>query len=97
MQQYYTSPLAEQDIDDIVTYIAGENIDAADKFLDAFFDAVSKLVDNPEMGHRREDLTSHRVKFWTFKWYYLIIYRPIKPLEIVRVLSGYRDIANMMI
>ena|SRR3990167_2464528 len=93
---YYLSPIAEQDIDEVITYIAQENSAAAHKFLDALYDAMEKLSDNPYLGHLREDLTDKPVKFWTFRWHYLIIYKPIFPLEIVRVLSGYRDIINLI-
>lgn len=48
------------------------------------------------MGHTREDLTLHSVRFWTFKWHYLVVYTPKSPIEIVRVLSGFRDIPGLL-
>lgn len=93
---YYLTSIAEQDIDDIITYIAKENPSAAHAFLDSLYIAMAKLADQPHLGHTRTDLTSRPVKFWTFKWHYLIIYKPLKPLEIIRVLSGYRDIINLI-
>lgn len=96
VQRYFLSPAAEQDIDEIVTYLAQENPQAAHTFLDALFNAMEHLADNPDMGHLREDLTDKPVKFWPFKWHYLIIYKPEIPVEIVRVLSGYRDIIDLI-
>lgn len=96
MTSCFLSPAAEQDIDEIVTYIANENPSVAKTFLDSLFDAMDKLSHNPEMGHLRDDLTDKPVKFWPFKWHYLIIYRSSTPLEIVRVLSGYRDVVNLI-
>ena len=93
---YFLSPEAERDIDEIITYIAQENPTAALTFLDALYLAMEKLSDNPHLGHLREDLTDKPVKFWTFKWHYLVIYKPVSPIEIVRVLSGYRDIINIV-
>lgn len=87
---------AEQDIDDIITYLAQENPVVARTFLDALFDAIENLAQFPELGHLREDLTDRPVKFWTFKWHYLIVYKPTSPVEIVRVLSGFRDIINLI-
>ena len=92
--KYFLSLDAEKDIDEVVTYLANENPVAAHTFLDALYEAMDKLAENPHMGHLREDLTDLPVKFWTFKWHYLIIYKPISPVVIVRVLSGYRDIVN---
>lgn len=65
----YLSPVAENDIDEVITYLAQENPAAAHSFLDALYDAFDKLANNPDMGHRREDLTDKPVKFWTFKWH----------------------------
>ena len=90
------SLIAEQDIDEIITYLAQENSVVAQTFLDALFAAMDNLAQFPELGHLREDLTDKPVKFWTFKWHYLIIYKPTSPVEIVRVLSGFRDIINLM-
>ena len=90
------SVVAEQDIDEIITYLGQENSVVAQTFLDALFDALDNLAEYPELGHLREDLTDRPVKFWPFKWHYLIIYKPTSPLEIVRVLSGFRDIINLI-
>lgn len=54
------------------------------------------LARNPELGHIRRDLTSKLVRFWPV-YSYLIIYDPAtQPLEIVRILSGYRDVAALL-
>ncbi len=46
----------------------------------------------PGMGHVREDLTDEALRVWTVRSY-MIVYRPeTHPLQIVRVLSGYRDV-----
>ena len=93
---YYLSPIAENDIDEIITFLSKENPNAAHAFLDALYEAMEKLSDNPYLRHLREDLTDRSVKFWSFKWHYLIVYSPVSPIEIVRVLSGYRDIINLI-
>ena len=93
---YLLSDIAEQDIEEIITYIAQENVTAAYDFIDALYKMFTTLATHPFMGHRREDLTDHPVRFCSFKWHYLIVYKPTQPLEIVRVLSGFRDIANLL-
>ena len=48
------------------------------------------------MGHRREDLTRHPVLFWPVGAY-LIIYRADRrPIEIVAVTQGSRDIPGFL-
>ena len=93
---YFLSAFAEQDIDELISYLAAENQKAADDLVDALYESFKMLADNPMMGHLREDLTKRPVRFWTFKWHYMVIYNPIKPIEILRVVSGYRDIANTL-
>lgn len=97
MNNYFISPAAEQDIDEIGAYIATENPKAAEKFIDNLYHSMEVLADNPMMGHKREDLTQEAVRFWPFKWhYYLIVYKSDSPVEIIRVLSGYRNIINLL-
>lgn len=54
---YVLSSIAEQDIDEVITYIAQENSQAAYDFVDALYESFEKLADNPYLGHVREDLT----------------------------------------
>jgi toxin ParE1/3/4 len=89
---YILSVDADFDLDDIWEYIAADNIEAADQWIEKLFDAFESLAQTPGMGHRREDLTAHRVLFWPVGAY-LIIYRAERrPIEIVAVTQGSRDI-----
>jgi plasmid stabilization system protein ParE len=81
MNNYFLSHLAEQDADEIITDIARENPTAALKFLDALYETMDLLATHPQMGHKREDLTQKSVRFFTFKWHYLIIYKDCLPIE----------------
>ncbi len=96
MRTYFLSALAEADIDDIVSYIAHENKRAGLTLLDAIYEAMDMLALHPTMGYKREFIHDPSVRFWPFKWHYLIIYRDTFPIEIIRVLSGYRDIVNLL-
>ncbi len=49
----FLSPIAEQDIDEIITYLAQENPVVARAFLDALFAAMDNLAEFPEIGHSR--------------------------------------------
>jgi plasmid stabilization system protein ParE len=83
---------ADLDLDEIWEYIARDNIDAADRWIEKLFDAFEALAQNPGVGHKREDLTAHPVLLWPVGAY-LIIYRAERaPLEIVAVTQGSRDI-----
>jgi plasmid stabilization system protein ParE len=63
--------------------------------IDRFEEAFPRLSATPGIGHQRTDLTNQPVLFWPVLRY-LIVYRQAKPMEVVRVLSGYRDIPSLL-
>lgn len=96
MSGYVLSTDAELDVDEIWEYIAADNLDAADRWIEKLFDAFEALGRTPAVGHKREDLTPYPVLFWPVGRY-LIIYRvERKPVEIVAVTQGSRDIPSFL-
>ena len=96
MTSYVLSVEAELDLDEIWEYMGADNIDAADGWIGKLFDAFEALGKTPGMGHKREDLTSYPVLFWPVGSY-IIIYRSVKrPIEIVAVTQGSRDIPTFL-
>jgi plasmid stabilization system protein ParE len=80
------------DLDDIWEYIAADNIDAADRWIDKLYSAFEAIGKTPGIGHKRADLTPEAVLFWPVGAY-LIIYRAQhQPIEIIAVTQGSRDI-----
>ena len=88
------------DLDGHYRYIAYDNIDAAERLLAAFEDAVEKLAAMPEMGPAKH-LKNPRfagMRFWPIKGFtnYLIFYKPTSEgIEVVRLLHGARDIERV--
>ena len=96
MSSFLLSHEARQDILDIWDFIAQDNADAADRVTAEIRSAILKLAKFPELGHLRRDLADEPLRFWRVHSY-LIVYRPKRsPLEIVRILSGYRDIEKLL-
>ena len=96
MAEHFYSREARIDLLEIWEYIAHDNIDAADRVVAEIESAVLMLAQNPTVGHARRDLTSKPVRFWSV-YSYLVIYDPASQLlEIVRILSGYQDIAAIL-
>jgi len=61
---YVLSVDADLDLNEIWEYIAADNVDAADRWIEKLFDAFEALARAPGMGHKREDLTDYPVLFW---------------------------------
>jgi plasmid stabilization system protein ParE len=95
MKRFRLSPEAAQDIREIWAYIADDSIKAARHIRLQILDACQRIAENPGIGHSREDITEKPVLFWP-TGSYLIVYAPRKPVEIVRVLHGARDLPGLL-
>lgn len=96
MADFFYSPEARCDLLEIWEYIAQDNLDEADRVEREIEAAITKLAKNPELGHLRRDLTSRPVRFWPIYSYLVIYDSKTQPLEVVRILSGYRDVAQLL-
>ena len=94
--RYVLTPLAEADLVAAAAWIAAEDPGAATRFLDAAYAAFERLARHPGLGHRRPDLTGLDLRFWPIRRRYLIVYREASPLQVLRVLSAWRDIAAIL-
>ena len=88
------SALAELDLLEIWSHIAKDSPGAADRFLDLIGEKCDLLAASPAIGRRREELAPALRSFPVGR--YVIFYRPgQRGIQIVRVLSAYRDIAAL--
>ncbi len=96
MSTFVLTPLAEDDIREILDYIGHDNPSAVPRVADALRDGMRLIAERPGIGHTRVNLATEAVRFWPVFWY-LIVYRPdTNPLEIVRVLRGRRDVRRLL-
>lgn len=94
MTRFVLTRAAARDVREICTYIATQRPKAARSVRERIFLALQHLVQNPGIGHKRQDLTDKPVVFWPVSRY-VIIYDPTKrPIRILRVLDGARDLAG---
>jgi plasmid stabilization system protein ParE len=99
MRGFRFTPQASDDLFEIWSYIAGDNIEAADRVEDAIYECCAFVAEAPLRGHVRNDLTDLPVRFWTVQRYpnYRIVYDPnTSPLQIIRVLHGARNLARLL-
>jgi plasmid stabilization system protein ParE len=91
MTGYDFHPEADLDLDEIWEFIAQDNPTAADKVTEDIVAAIEALVSSPRMGHRRPDLTSRPLRFWSVH-NFPIAYAPDEnPLWIIAVIHGSRN------
>jgi toxin ParE1/3/4 len=97
MPKFILSEFVEPELDAIWEYIAIDNMDAADRFVEAAYGTIQELAQMPGMGRKRDflqarlrELRSFRVKDFEN---YLIFYGPIPDgIEVFHILHGARDI-----
>ena len=98
MSRFILAPAAKSDIAEIWHYYAAEigDPELADRLRDEIFDGIRSVARSPGMGHLRGDLADEPLRFWKVR-NFLIIYRAeAKPLQVVRVLHGARDIQAIL-
>lgn len=86
---------ASRDIETIIDLIADNSgFDAAERFLKKVNQKCKNLAIFPNMGRRRDELLEELRSFPVDD--YLIFYCPIEGgIEILRVISGYRDLSEL--
>lgn len=95
--RYVVAPQAAHDLFEIWDYIRQQSNAAMANHVEAEIrEKIAFLAGAPGAGHRRIDLTGEDVKFFSV-YSYLIVYRPdTRPLQVVSVLHGRRDIERVL-
>jgi len=90
-KRVYLSEQAEADLAEAWLYVARDNRKAADRLLTQLRQKCLLLANSPEMGRKRDELRPSIRSFPHGN--YVIFYRiAVEGVEVVRVLSSYRDI-----
>jgi plasmid stabilization system protein ParE len=95
--RYLVSPEAKLDLRDISGYLVSQGGKRLARYVLQEINAAFRLLaSHPEAGHFRRDLTDLPVKFWSV-FSYLIVYDPAsRPIAIVRVFDGRRDVRAIL-
>jgi plasmid stabilization system protein ParE len=96
MGRYVLTAAARADLSEIAEFIRQDSPGAARRVVESLREAMANLARMPEMGHVREDLAPTPLRFWPV-FSYLIIYRPeSRPLQVLRILHGARDVRSLL-
>jgi antitoxin ParD1/3/4/toxin ParE1/3/4 len=95
--RYILAPEAAFDLAQIWRYIKKQSsAGIADHVESVIRDKIVFLAGSPRAGHWRRNLTNQAVKFFPV-YSYLIVYRPeTKPLQIVSIIHGRRDVEQIL-
>lgn len=95
--RYVLAPEAALDLVQIWRYIKKQSsLQMANRVESVIRDRLAFLAGRPGTGHWRKNLTDEEVKFFPV-YSYLIVYRPrTKPLQVVSILHGPRDVERIL-
>lgn len=96
MSGYLLTETAEEDLDEILGFIAERDGKArALHVLERLVDAFERLAASPGMGYHRKQLTGPELRWWPV-FRFLILYDPqASPLVVLRVLHSARDLERL--
>jgi antitoxin ParD1/3/4/toxin ParE1/3/4 len=95
--RYVLAPEAALDLIQIWRYLRKQSGAAvADRVESVIREKIIFLAGSPGAGHWRKNLTDQSVKFFPV-YSYLIVYQPVtKPLRVVSILHGRRDVEQIL-
>lgn len=93
--QFRLTKPAVRDIEQIADYIAQQaGLEQAEGFLSKLNDKFVKITQFPKLGRQRNEILPHLRSLSLES--YLILYLPMEQnIDILRVVSGYRDLAAL--
>lgn len=92
MSKVRRSASAENDLLEAWLYIADDSVDSADRLLDQIETEMGRLLMQPEMGRRREELAAGLRSWPTSTPYILFYFAESDGITIARVLHHARDV-----
>ena len=95
MSRFLFGRYVEGDLREIRDTIAQGSPGAALRLMVRFVGAFRLLANRPELGHVREDLPVPSLRFWAVGSY-LVVYLAAKPIEIVAIVHGARDVPSVV-
>ncbi len=96
MIRYLLTATAEGELGEHLRFISeGSGKTRALHVLENFEEAFERIAASPGIGYRREQLTGPELRWWPV-FRFLVLYDPTsKPLTVLRVLHGARDLERI--
>jgi plasmid stabilization system protein ParE len=96
VSRFILTESAERDLAEIRAYVAKDNPTAAHGLMLLLTRAMRRLADRPNLGHGRQGLIPDPLRLWPVRSYLIVYFPNTRPLQILRVLSGFRDVEELL-
>ena len=97
MKRFVLTRPAERDLDLLKAYLlekAGPTITR--RVIKDIRNGLILLGSEPGIGHLHEDLTNRPLKFWPVYSYLIVDDPQTKPIQVIRILHGKRDVEDIL-
>lgn len=93
---FVLTPEARKDLREILRDIADDSPDTAERLRREFYAALQNLGRNPGIGHYHTELLGREYRFWNFYSYVIAYVWEAKPIQVITVVHGARDLAAFL-
>ena len=95
-RRFLLTPEAKSDVREILLDVADDSPETAERLRSEIYDGFQRLGQSPGIGHYHEELLDRRYRFWNFYSYVVCYVWEIKPIQIVAIVHGARDLASFL-
>ena len=95
-RRFLLTPEAKSDLSEILLDIASDSPDTAERLRSEIYNGFQRLGQSPGIGHYHEELLDRHYRFWNFYSYVVCYAWQAKPILIVAVVHGARDLASFL-
>lgn len=92
---FVVTPEAKSDLKAILLDIAEDSIETALRIQEEFRDEFIKLAHSPGIGHYHDELLSRKYRFKNFYRYVIVYSWKSRPLQIIAIVHGARDLERL--
>jgi plasmid stabilization system protein ParE len=94
--RFLLTPEAKSDIREILLDVADKSPETAERLRAEISNAFQRLGRSPGIGHYHDELLDRRYRFWNFYSYVVCYVWQVKPIQIVAVVHGARDLLSFL-
>ena len=95
-RRFLLTPEAKSDIREILLDVADNSPETAERLRAEISNAFQRLGRSPGIGHYHDELLDRRYRFWNFYSYVVCYVWQVKPIQIVAVVHGARDLLSFL-
>lgn len=95
-RRFLLTPEAKSDLREILLDVADNSPGTAERLRSEIHNGFQRLGQSPGIGHYHEELLDRRYRFWNFYSYVVCYVWEAKPIQIVAIVHGARDLAAFL-